>query len=59
MFCQVERPDLPIGYEENAWNRLKIAIHAIQQNQPSPESLEVLYQVSSYSRIFILYFFMS
>lgn len=42
----VERPDLPVDYEENAWNRLKIAIHAIQQNQPSPESLEVLYQVS-------------
>ncbi|GAA5816112.1 hypothetical protein MFLAVUS_009635 [Mucor flavus] len=42
---KVERPDLPVDYEENAWNRLKIAIHAIQQNQPSPESLEVLYQL--------------
>jgi cullin-4 len=41
----VERPDLPIDYEENAWDRLKVAIHAIQRNEQSPESLEVLYQV--------------
>jgi cullin-4 len=42
----VERPDLPADYEENALDRLKFAIHAIQENQQSPESLEVLYQVS-------------
>ncbi|KAI7888366.1 Cullin [Mucor mucedo] len=42
---KVERPDLPLYYEKNAWDRLEIAIHAIQQNQPSPESLEVLYQL--------------
>ncbi|KAI7880098.1 cullin 4 [Lichtheimia hyalospora FSU 10163] len=42
---RVERPPLPIGYEDNAWKRLEEAIHAIQQNQQPKESLEVLYQL--------------
>ncbi|CEP12647.1 hypothetical protein [Parasitella parasitica] len=41
---KVDRPDLPDEYEEIAWNRLKAAIHAIQKNEASVESLEVLYQ---------------
>lgn len=41
----MDRPELPEEYEETAWNRLKVAIHAIQKNEPSTESLEVLYQV--------------
>lgn len=45
-FQIVDRPDLPSDYEANAWNRLERAVHAIQRNQPSPESLEVLYQVN-------------
>jgi hypothetical protein len=51
-FLTVDRPDLPLEYEENAWLRLERAIHAIQQNQPSPESLEVLYQVRFRSNLF-------
>ncbi|KAI9012620.1 Cullin family-domain-containing protein [Phycomyces nitens] len=43
---KVERPVLPVGYEENAWKRLKKAIHAIQQNVGLEESLEVLYQLA-------------
>ncbi|KAI8645755.1 Cullin family-domain-containing protein [Parasitella parasitica] len=42
---KVDRPDLPEEYEEIAWNRLKVAIHAIQKNEPNVESLEVLYQL--------------
>lgn len=41
----MDRPELPAEYEETAWNRLRVAIHAIQKNEPSAESLEVLYQV--------------
>lgn len=41
----VDRPELPADYQETAWNRLKAAIHAIQKNEPTSESLEVLYQV--------------
>ncbi|KAL0073294.1 Cullin [Phycomyces blakesleeanus] len=43
---KVERPVLPNGYEESAWERLKQAIHAIHKNTPIKESLEVLYQLS-------------
>ncbi|KAI8974998.1 Cullin family-domain-containing protein [Pilobolus umbonatus] len=40
---KVERPPLPVDYEKNAWERLKLAIYAVFEQQPSPESLEVLY----------------
>lgn len=42
----MERPELPIDYEDNAWGRLRVAVHAIQKDQALPESLEVLYQAS-------------
>ncbi|KAI8881581.1 Cullin-domain-containing protein, partial [Backusella circina FSU 941] len=42
---KVERPELPLYYEQNSLNRLGTAISAIHNNQPVPESLEVLYQL--------------
>jgi cullin-4 len=41
----VERPELPLYYEQNSLSRLGTAISAIHNNQPVPESLEVLYQL--------------
>ncbi|KAG2227353.1 hypothetical protein INT45_004308 [Circinella minor] len=42
---KVERPPLPEGFEQDAWKKLKQAIHAIQNHTQPIESLEVLYQL--------------
>ncbi|KAI9499099.1 cullin 4 [Zychaea mexicana] len=42
---KVERPPLPDQFEEDAWTKLKQAIHAIQSHTKPTESLEVLYQL--------------
>ncbi|KAI9255195.1 Cullin repeat-like-containing domain protein [Phascolomyces articulosus] len=42
---KVERPPLPDGFEQDAWAKLKQAIHAIQNHTQPTESLEVLYQL--------------
>ncbi|KAH8554516.1 Cullin family-domain-containing protein [Umbelopsis sp. PMI_123] len=38
------KPQLPPNYEDETWNRLKRAVHAIQNHEKVPESLETLYK---------------
>lgn len=47
----MERPELPLDYEDSAWRRLRVAVHAIQKDHVLPESLEVLYQASPFDTI--------
>jgi hypothetical protein len=44
MFLAV-KPQLPPNYEDETWERLKRAVHAIQNHEKVPESLETLYKV--------------
>lgn len=39
------KPQLPPNYEDETWDRLKRAVHAIQNHEKVPESLETLYKV--------------
>ncbi|KAM3586794.1 hypothetical protein VKS41_001851 [Umbelopsis sp. WA50703] len=39
------RPQLPPNYEDETWERLKRAVHAIHNHEKVPESLETLYKV--------------
>ncbi|KAG2188621.1 hypothetical protein INT44_001376 [Umbelopsis vinacea] len=38
------KPQLPPNYEDETWDRLKRAVHAIQNHEKVPESLETLYK---------------
>jgi cullin-4 len=39
------KPTLPDNFEEETWQKLRAAIHAIHEKQPIATSLEELYKV--------------
>jgi hypothetical protein len=44
-FFTTVKPTLPENFEEETWQKLRAAIHAIHNKQPVATSLEELYKV--------------